>query len=109
VNALHRKGYFTADPEVYGRGVLSLHKEFIARLQGRPAPALWIPTVEVIRDLVTPQKWNADEVLALEQALDIGRDATRKAARQQMRIDPNDEASTDDDEVTEPDLPGNIS
>lgn len=100
VNALHRKGYFTADPTIYGRGVLSLHKEFIARLQGRPAPAMWIPSVDVIQDLVAPQKWNAEEVLALEGALDIAREANRASAHAQMAIsepdDPDDGFSAEE-------------
>lgn len=39
VNALHAKGYFTADPAVYGRGVKSLQAEFRAKLQGKDWPA----------------------------------------------------------------------
>jgi hypothetical protein len=65
VNALHRKGYFTADPEVYGKGVLSLHREFIAKLSGRPAPNMWIPSVEYVDSIVAKQEWNQKEIRAI--------------------------------------------
>lgn len=41
VMALHAKGYFTADPAIYAKGVVSLQKEFVAKLQGIdwPEPA----------------------------------------------------------------------
>lgn len=38
VQALHDKGYFTADPAVYGKGVKSLQAEFKAKLQGKQWP-----------------------------------------------------------------------
>lgn len=38
VQALHRKGYFTADPAVYSKAVVSLQKEFEKRLSGSGIP-----------------------------------------------------------------------
>jgi hypothetical protein len=108
VNALHAKGYFTADPAVYGRGVYSLHKEFIAKLSGRPSPNLAIPSVDVVRSVLAPQDWNEREIMALAthaatEAHFDSLDALRSDALRQMR------GADDDEEPTKPDLPGNIS
>jgi len=43
VNALHARGYFTADPTIYGKGVKSLQAEFSAKLQGHDWPAQNVP------------------------------------------------------------------
>lgn len=65
VHALKLKGYFTADETVYGRGVASLHAEFMARLQNRPAPIITPPDVS---ELVWPQEFNVKSVQALFNA-----------------------------------------
>jgi hypothetical protein len=61
VHALKLKGYFTADEEVYGRGVAGLHAEFLARLEGRVAPLMPAPDVT---HLLAPQPFNATAVTA---------------------------------------------
>jgi len=38
VMALYRKGYFTADPKIYGKGVKSLFEEFKTKLDGKVWP-----------------------------------------------------------------------
>lgn len=69
VMALHAKSYFTADPAVYAKGVVSLHREFIARLDGlRPEPEE-IPECDDIRCLLAPQEWNVAAVRAHGQAV----------------------------------------
>lgn len=113
VAALHRKGYFTADPEVYAKGVLSLHREFIAKLSGRSAPdIMWIPSVDVIDALVAKQEWNQREIraIATEAAADALADnlaELRRDAHRQMReadTDPAPPLEPDELEETKPDL-----
>jgi hypothetical protein len=107
VAALHRKGYFTADPDVYAKGVVSLHREFIAKLSARPAPDMWIPSVEVIDARVKKQEWNQREIQAIatevvasslaDNLLDLRRDAHRQMAISETDdpdgelLDPRDE------------------
>jgi hypothetical protein len=106
VRALGKKGYFTADPDVYARGVISLQREFIAKLKGLPATTEFQPSVDVIDGLVAKQAWNQREIqaIATEAAFDAMHDNLRRHAHGE---DPNDESG--DDEPTKPDLPGNIS
>ncbi len=46
VMALYRKGYFTADPKIYGKGVKALHAEFLARLEGKEWPQAKVVDLE---------------------------------------------------------------
>ncbi len=46
VQALYKKGYFTADPAIYGKGVKSLCREFQARLEGKSWPAAKVVDLE---------------------------------------------------------------
>ena len=57
VHALKLKGYFTADETVYGRGVASIHAEFVARMAGRPAPVIQAPDVS---EILSPQQFNME-------------------------------------------------
>lgn len=108
VNALHAKGYFTADPGVYSSGVFSLHREFIAKLKGEAMPNMWIPGHEVIQSMLAQQEWNQREIRALATAaaadsrLDLLED--RSDANSAMAID-----DAGDEEPTQPDLPSNIT
>jgi hypothetical protein len=69
VMALAAKGYFTADPAIYSKGVVSLHREFVAKLEGlRPDPEP-IAECEEIRCLLAPQHWNVEAVRAHGQAV----------------------------------------
>jgi hypothetical protein len=103
VSALRAKGYFTADPEVYARGVYSLHKEFRWRLSGRPAGNHWLPSVDVIGNLVAKQEWNQREIQVIATAAAtesrlLALDDLRRDAHEQMR-------EADPDEQTRPDNP----
>lgn len=98
VAALHRKGYFTADPAVYARGVSSLHREFLARLAKQPAP----PPEEsierigdAVRDIIATQEWNLRELRVLAQAA-----ATESTfdLLDEGRRDALDQMMSDDDE-----------
>lgn len=105
VRALHAKGYFTAPVDVYAKGVISLHREFVAKLSARPAPAPdFQPSVEVIREMVATQEWNQREVQALATA------AATNAMFDNLLAHRGEPAETDDeDEPTKPDLPGNVT
>lgn len=46
VKALHDKGYFTADPAIYGKGVKSLFNEFLAKLDGKEWPQAEVVDLE---------------------------------------------------------------
>ncbi len=112
VKALHAKGYFTADPVVYGQGVVSLQREFIARLRGKPAATMYTPEVEVIAAMIIRQAWNQKEIQAIateaaasslaDNLLDL-----RGDANDQMAIDPDDIQEPDHDETTRRDPPRN--
>jgi hypothetical protein len=66
VHALKVKNYFTADEATYARGVVSLQKEFIARLKSKPieigAP---LPPSEDVRGMLAQQEANRREVQAM--------------------------------------------
>lgn len=108
VAALHQKGYFTADPVVYARGVISLCKEFEAKLAGRAASPEFVPTAEYVDSIVAKQEWNQREiqVIAVAAATDAMFDnleALRRASNRELaQIDPNDEASDEDFPIEEP-------
>ena len=99
VHALKLKGYFTADEAKYGRAVLSLQREFIAKLEDRPAPEMQTPEPEEIHSLIAAQPFNADEVRALTRALDDARNLTRQSRDAQMAIDPTDDPPDEGDPV----------
>lgn len=63
VSALHRAGYFTADPVPYAKAVSSLFGEFLNRLGGRQAPVTPVPDPHDVRTWLTPQQWNVQAVL----------------------------------------------
>lgn len=105
VRALRMKGYFTAPEVDYARGVLSLQKEFIAKLERRPAPDMGIPEPEEIRGLLAQHPANVEAVVSWGKALDSAREATRRSAREQMAIDPNALQDPDDDEITADETP----
>lgn len=68
VHELKRLGYFTADETAYARSVASIHAEFVARLESRPAPV--INPIDTTA-LFAAQVWNrtiVDAALAAEQA-----------------------------------------
>lgn len=62
VHNLKARGYFTADEAVYTRGVVSLQREFVARLRSEEPPESidleWI----ALRDLVPELQFSADEL-----------------------------------------------
>lgn len=70
VHELKAAKYFTADEATYARTTLSLQREFIAKLQGRPAPIIPVPPVETVREWLTEQ----DTALLDEAFVDRGRD-----------------------------------
>lgn len=57
VHALKLKGYFTADEEPYRNGVVSLQKEFLAKLRGlpEPEPPHEVPEPGEVRCWLAPQ------------------------------------------------------
>lgn len=68
VHALKLLHYFTADETAYARSVASIHAEFVARIEMRPAPV--IDPVD-ITGLTFAQAWNrtiVDAALAAEEA-----------------------------------------
>lgn len=113
VRALHRKGYFTADPDVYARGVVSLQREFVARLSDRPATVEPQPDAETIRSMLASQEWNLREVraLATEAAVDsrfANLESLRRDAHREMAgLEGDDELG--DEEPTRPDLPSTVN
>lgn len=62
VRALSKAGYFTAPVETYLKTVRSLHAEFLARLQKRPAPAF--PAAEADTSPAVPHPGPAPVALA---------------------------------------------
>lgn len=87
VMALARKGYFTANPDSYARSVISLQREYIRWLESAEVPSSPTPEPEVVRSWLSPQPFNAAEVIAMERLLDQARDWTRDSRDQQMAID----------------------
>ena len=71
VHELKAAKYFTADEATYAKAALSLQREFIAKLQGRPSPIIPVPPVEEVRSWLTRQDIDALEAALVEQ----GRDA----------------------------------
>lgn len=87
VHALKLKHYFTADETEYARGVAGLHKEFLARLEGRTAPFMPAPDLS---HLVAPQPFNMTSVTASLNAA--------FASRQQQIVEENFKSDFSDDE-----------
>jgi hypothetical protein len=83
VHALKVAGYFTADEATYARTTLSLQREFIAKLKGRPAPIIPVPPVEEVRSWLTRQDIDALEAALVEQGRDAV-DENRKGALREM-------------------------
>lgn len=108
VMALHAKGYFTADPVVYVKGVKSLHSEFLKRLEGLHADPVEIPDCDEISCLLAPQPWNVAAVRAHGQALATestfdNLDELRRDAHREMLADDDEPGSERHD--TEPSPP----
>jgi len=103
VHALKMAGYFTADEATYARTTLSLQREFIAKLAGRPAPIIPVPPVETVREWLTMQDLTALDAAFVERARDI-LDENRTAALAPGALD---EPTTDDSAESEP--PGSIA
>lgn len=74
VHALKAARYFTADEAQYAKGVVSLHSEFVAKLQGRPAREMPVAPHEEIRAILAPQPWNQHEVMAMMDAAFVARE-----------------------------------
>lgn len=101
VHALKAKGYFTADEATYARGVVGLHSEFVAKLQGRAAPQY--PAYD-LTGVVAPQPFNIVESQAslnaafAGRAAEIDRDNTAGALREmsggQYLSEPDDNERT---------------
>jgi hypothetical protein len=92
VMALHKKGYFTADPAVYAKAVALLHREFMARLAGRAAEPVEVPDCDEVRCILAPQGWNVAAVRAHSQAVATEAyyamlDDARKAAHDDLKED----------------------
>lgn len=110
VHALKMKGYFTADEATYARGVLSLQKEFIAKLNARPAPEMPVLEPEDVRGLIARQPFNVAEVQAIATAaaadsrLALQDEARREAIRDTARMD-GELLEPKDDETTVNDRP----
>jgi hypothetical protein len=90
VHELKAKGYFTADEATYTKGVVSLQREFIAKLEARPAPEMPVPPVDEVRELLTEQDIAAIEAEQTERYFDMLEDV-RKGAHREMLNDPADE------------------
>jgi hypothetical protein len=86
VHELKRAGYFTADEEQYARGVLSLQREFIAKLAALPAEPASVPPVEDVRAWLAPQDIAALETELAERYFDL-LDDNRKSALREMSDD----------------------
>lgn len=63
VDALHRAGYFTADPVPYAKAVSSLFGEFLNRLGSRAAEPVQVPDPSDVRTWLTPQQWNVEAAM----------------------------------------------
>jgi len=105
VRALKAKGYFTADEATYARAVLSLQKEFIARLNARPAPEMPVMEPEEVHSLIARQPFNIAEVQAIATA--AASDAMHDNLRNLRRDSARDELLEPDDEDTVVDGKGN--
>jgi hypothetical protein len=92
VMALHAKGYFTADPAVYSKAVLSLHREFLAKLNGQLASDTALPSCDEVHCLLAPQHWNVSAVRSHGQLWAIesmfeNLETLRKDAHREMLAD----------------------
>lgn len=90
VHALKARGYFTADEATYTKGVVSLQREFIAKLEARPAPEMPTPSAEEIRELLSEQDIAAIEAEQADRYFDMLEDV-RQSAHREMLEDPADE------------------
>jgi hypothetical protein len=90
VHALKAKGYFTADEATYTKGVVSLQREFIAKLEALPAPEAPVLPVEEVRWLLTEQDIAAIEAEQAERYFGM-LDDVRRSAHREMSTDPADE------------------
>lgn len=102
VHALKMKGYFTADEATYARGVSSLQREFIAKLEALPIGEVDVPEHDEIRGLLAPHPVNVEAVRSWAAAEDSAREATRRARNAELTgNDPND-GQVDPDDGGEP-------
>lgn len=87
VRELKRSGYFTADEEPYRKAVVSLHKEFLAKLNGR--------TPEIVD---ADPEWDALKVLVGVQQVDVVGALRADAMREMAELDTQPPTETDPDE-----------
>lgn len=91
VHALKVAGYFTADEATYAKGVLSLQREFIARIEARPAPELPIPPPDEVREWLSEQDAELLEAQLAERRFDLASERRASALRELSGLDPDTE------------------
>lgn len=89
VHALKQAGYFTADETTYARGVSSLQREFIAKLQALPHDEAehGMPPADEVRSWLAPMDIAQLEAELDDRYFDLLED-TRKAGLHEMSEDP---------------------
>lgn len=96
VHALKTAGYFTAPEEDYAKGVLSLQKEFIAKLErSAPPPEVPVPPVEVVREWLSEQDSALLEAALADRTFDIV-DENRRAAHRELSGNDEPDSSSND-------------
>jgi hypothetical protein len=83
VRALKAAGYFTADEVTYAKGVISLQREFISKLERlTPEPEFRVPAAEEVREWLTPEDSAALQAALTERHFERLDDMRRDALRQ---------------------------
>ncbi len=82
VHELKVAGYFTADEATYARTTLALQREFIAKLEARPAPETPLPPVEEVREWLSPQVLGELDAAIVDRGRDIVKENQRGALRE---------------------------
>jgi hypothetical protein len=96
VHALKSAGYFTADEATYARGVLSLQREFIAKIQAKPfTSAIDVPPPEEVREWLTSEDRDLLDAAFADRVNQVAEDNRRAAHREMSGLsDPPDEETT---------------